>query len=205
MVRRIMQELGLRCQVRVKKRNRCREKEQHIQDNVLNQNFTVDGPNKVWLADSTELTYGVNGEHKVRLSGVLDLYGRRMLAYHLSPTETSEAEIEVFRCAFEVTDNAHPLVHTDRGSAFTSGSFNNFLGRHNVKRSMSLPGTPYDNAPIERWWNEFKLRWMDRHPLVKTYEELMRFVEEEIEYFNHYNRSAQRNGLTPDEYWNEVA
>ncbi|PIO82038.1 transposase, partial [Pediococcus damnosus] len=22
--------------------------------------------------------------------------------------------------------------------------------------------------------------------------------------FNHHNRSAQRNGLTPDEYWNEA-
>ncbi|MGV0030056.1 IS3 family transposase, partial [Latilactobacillus curvatus] len=62
-----------------------------------------------------------------------------------------------------------------------------------------------DNAPMERWWNEFKLRWMARHPLAKTCEELVRLVEEGIEYFNHHNRSAQRNGLTPDEYWSEAA
>jgi transposase InsO family protein len=70
---------------------------------------------------------------------------------------------------------------------------------------MSRPGTPYDNAPMERWWNEFKLRWMERHPMPKTLQELERLVEEGIEYFNHHNRSAQRNGLTPDEYWNEAA
>lgn len=69
---------------------------------------------------------------------------------------------------------------------------------------MSRPGTPYDNAPMERWWNEFKLRWMARHPRAKTYQELITLVESGIEYFNHDNRSAQRNGLTPDEYWNEA-
>ena len=70
---------------------------------------------------------------------------------------------------------------------------------------MSRPGTPFDNAPMERWWNEFKLRWMDRHSMPKTLQELEKLVEEGIEYFNCHNRSAQRNGLTPDEYWNEAA
>lgn len=205
MIRRVMRELGLRCQIRIKKHRRRKESEQHILDNVLNQNFDTNAPNEVWLSDSTELKYGPNGECKIRLSGVLDLYGRRLLSYNFSATETSIAEIEVFQRAFDCVGDVHPLIHTDRGSAYTSGAFNNFLGRYNVTRSMSRPGTPYDNAPMERWWNEFKLRWMDRHPMAKTYEELVKLVEEGIDYFNHHNRSAQRNGLTPDEYWNEAA
>ncbi|WP_056943313.1 DDE-type integrase/transposase/recombinase, partial [Loigolactobacillus coryniformis] len=151
------------------------------------------------------LRFGPNGEYKIRLSGVLDLYGRLLLAHNLSITETSAAEIEVFQRAFDRVGDVHPLIHTDRGSAYTSGAFNNFLGRYDVIRSMSRPGTPYDNAPMERWWNEFKLRWMERHPMPKTLQELEKLVEEGIEYFNHHNRSAQRNGLTPDEYWNEAA
>ncbi|WP_439644581.1 hypothetical protein [Amylolactobacillus amylophilus] len=117
MVRRVMRELSLTCQIRVKKHSRHKENEQHIQDNVLNQNFDVDSPNQVWLSDSTELTYGVNNKYKVRLSGVLNLYGRRLLSYNLSATETSAAEIEVFQRAFESSGDVHPLVHTDRGSA----------------------------------------------------------------------------------------
>jgi transposase InsO family protein len=204
MVRRVMRELGLKCQIRVKKHHRRKESEQYILDNVLNQDFDVEVPNEVWLSDSTELTYGVNGQYKMRLSGVMDLYGRRLLSYNLSVTETAAAEIQVFHRAFEASGDVHPLVHTDRGPAYTAGAFNNFLSRHHVPRSMSRPGTPYDNAPMERWWNEFKLRWMDRHPLAKTYQELVELVEDGIEYFNHHNRSAQRNGLTPDEYWNEA-
>ena len=201
-----MRELGLRCQIRVKKHNRQKASEQYVQDNILNQNFETDAPNKVWLSDSTALSFGPNGEYKIRLSGALDLYGRLLLSHHLSITETSAAEIEVFQRAFARVSDIHPLIHTDRGSAYTSGAFNNFLGRYAVTRSMSRPGTPYDNAPpMERWWNEFKLRWMDRLPQSKTFEELAKLVEEGIEYFNHHNWSAQRNGLTPDEYWNEAA
>ncbi|MCL5459602.1 IS3 family transposase, partial [Loigolactobacillus coryniformis] len=178
MVRRVMRELGLRCQIRVKKHSRQKASEQYVQDNVLNQNFDTDAPNKVWLSDSTELRFGPNGEYKIRLSGVLDLYGRLLLAHNLSITETSAAEIEVFQRAFDRVGDVHPLIHTDRGSAYTSGAFNNFLGRYDVIRSMSRPGTPYDNAPMERWWNEFKLRWMERHPMPKTLQELEKLVEE---------------------------
>ncbi|GEP20401.1 IS3 family transposase [Pediococcus argentinicus] len=203
-VRRVMRELNIRCQVRRKKHNRVKQEEQYVQDNVLNQQFTVTAPNQVWLSDSTELAYGVNGEHKIRLSGVLDLYGRRMMSYYLSPTETAEAEIKVFQRAFDSVGYVHPMVHTDRGSAYTSGAFNHFIEQYGVIRSMSRPGTPYDNAPIERWWNEFKLRWMDRHPMPKTKLELIALVEAGVDYFNKQNPSSQRNGLTPDEYWNEA-
>lgn len=74
MVRRVMRELGLRCRGRPKKRNRIKQQDQYIQDNLLNQNFDVDAPNQVWLSNSPELNYGVNGESKIRLSGVMDLY-----------------------------------------------------------------------------------------------------------------------------------
>lgn len=200
-MKRVQGELGMHCQIRVKRHSRRKEHEQHVLENVLSQNFEAEGPNQVWLADSTEVRYGMRGDHKLRLSGVLDIYGRRLLAYNLSLTETTLAEIQVFERAFEATGNVHPIVHTDRGSAYTSNLFNEFMESHQVIRSMSRPGTPYDNAPMERWWNEFKLRWLERHPMAKTYNELVRLIEEGIEYFNHSNRSVKRNGLTPDEYW----
>lgn len=144
------------------------------------------------------------GHHKTQSElTVLDLYGRRLLSYHLSPTETSEAEVQVFQQAFAGAGSVvHPMVHTDRRSAYTSKMFSRYLDQYEVTRSMSRPGTPYDNSTMERWWNEFKYRWVARHPMPKAYQELMKLVEAGIEYFNNYNRSTQRNGLTPDEYWN---
>lgn len=204
-VKRIMRNLNITCQIRKKTHQRTKEQEQYVQDNVLDRKFTVSGPNQVWLADSTELSYGPNSQFKIRLSGVLDLCGRRLVASTLSTTETAEAEIRVFEKAFKQAGDVHPLIHTDRGAAYTSKAFNAFLAGHDVVRSMSRPGTPYDNAPMERWWNEFKAHWMERHPMPKTYQEFVKLVDEGIYYFNYVDRSPARNDLTPVEYWNEVA
>ena len=70
---------------------------------------------------------------------------------------------------------------------------------------MSRPGTPFDNAPIERFWNDFKLRWIDLHETPKTLEELIVLVEEGMKYFDAADRSEKRNGLTNEEFWGEVA
>lgn len=35
--------------------------------------------------------------------------------------------------------------------------------------------------------------------MPKTYQELIKLVKSGIEYFNHCNRSTQKNGFTPDE------
>ena len=204
-VKRIMRNLNITCQIRKKIHQRTKKQEQYVQDNILDRNFTVSGPNQVWLADSTELSYGPNSQFKMRLSGVLDLCGRRLVASTLSTTETAEAEIQVFGKAFKQAGDVHPLIHTDRGAAYTSKAFNSFLAGHDVVRSMSRPGTPYDNAPMERWWNEFKAHWMDRHPTPQTYQEFVKLVDEGIYYFNYLDRSPARNDLTPVEYWNEVA
>ncbi|MDT7013632.1 IS3 family transposase [Levilactobacillus namurensis] len=205
-VKRLMTVLHFKCQSRIKKHHRVKQEEQEVRDNVLNQQFDqATKPNQVWLSDSTEVRYGVNGEHKVRLCGVLDLHGRYLLAYYLSPTETSEAMIETFDQAFQNAGDVHPLVHTDRGSAFTSKAFNGFMTDHQVIRSMSRPGTPYDNAPIERWWNEFKLNWLASHPMPKTEQELIDLIEAGVYYFNYIDRTTQRNGSTANEYRREAA
>lgn len=203
-VKRIMRILMISCITRVKKKNRKKNEEKYIKDNVLNQKFTVTEPFKVWLADSTQLVYGNKVLHKVRLSGVLDLYGRRLIGHLVTPSETAEAEVKLFEDTFKKMGAVHPLVHTDRGPAYTSNEFNNLLVEKKAKRSMSRPGTPYDNAPMERWWNDFKIRWINLHPVPKTLEELNALIEEGIYYFNKYDRSETRNDLTPDEYWAEV-
>ncbi|KRK92450.1 IS3 family transposase [Companilactobacillus futsaii] len=204
-VKRVMRDQMITCVVRRKKKSRKNNEQEYIKDNILNQNFKVYEKCKVWLADSTQLEYGVDQRHTVQLSGVLDLHGRRMISWHISPSEDTEAEISVFEKAFERMGDVHPMVHTDRGSAYVSNKFNNYLVKHQVVRSMSRPGTPFDNAPIERFWNDFKLRWIDLHGTPKTLEELIVLVEEGMKYFDTVDRSEKRNGLTNEEFWGEVA
>lgn len=202
-VKRVMRDLMITCIARKAKKSQKDNEEEYIKDNILNQNFKVSQPHQVWLADSTQLEYGIKNKHKVQLSGVLDLYGRRMISYHISPSEDTDSEISTFKKAFKSMGDVHPMVHTDRGSAFSSKRFNIFLIQHESIHSMSRPGTPYDNSPIERWWNDFKLRWINLHETPKTLEELKLLVKDGMNYFDTLDRSETRNGLTPKEYWNE--
>ena len=110
----------------------------------------------MWVTDTTEVAYGEHTLHKVRVHVILDLYGRYALSYNISDTETSSAVIETFNRAFTVEPDAQPMIHTDRGSAYCSSMFNDYLASKNCIHSMSHPGHPWENSPIERWWNDFK-------------------------------------------------
>ena len=201
-VRRLMRIAGIRPDIRKKKHNRIKTNAMYITDNVLNQNFRTTAPNKKWATDMTELSYGHNLEHTLKLSAVIDLYGTYVLSFNISETETSKAAIQAFERAYQNTENPqHALVHSDRGSAYTSGSFKNYLGHHNARRSMSRPGTPYDNAIMENFWNDFKVEWWDKQHSY-TFKEAIEAIKAGIDYFNLIRRSETINVHTPEKFRN---
>src|SRR5699024_8557039 len=103
-VRRLMRIAGIRPDIRKKKHNRIKTNAMYITDNVLNQNFRTTAPNKKWTTDMTELSYGHNLEHTLKLSAVIDLYGTYVLSFNISETETSKAAIQAFERAYQNTE-----------------------------------------------------------------------------------------------------
>lgn len=200
-----MRNNHIQTNIRKKKRNRIKRHEEYVNDNLLNEQFDRQGKNEVWVTNTTEVVYGNQTVHKARLHVVLDLYGRYALSYNISATETTPAVIEAFERAFKSEPNVHPMIHTDRGAAYCSGSFNNYLASKNCVHSMSHPGHPWENSPMERWWNDFKLIWLARHPRPKTMVELERLVQDGIEYFNTKRAYATRNGLTAEQFRSQAA
>ncbi len=69
---------------------------------------------------------------------------------------------------------------------------------------MSHPGHPWENSPIERWWNDFKLIWINKHPRPKTLAELEQLVKGAIEYFNTKRAYTSKNGLTAEQFRNQA-
>lgn len=136
---------------------------------------------------------------------VLDLYGRYSLSYNISPTETAVSAIEVFKRAFKVEPDAHPLIHTDRRSAYCSTAFNDYLADQNCIHSMSHPGHPWENSPMERWWNDFKLIWLAKRSRSKTLTELEQSVKEAIKYFNTQRAYTSKNGLSAEKFRAQAA
>ncbi|EEW54778.1 integrase core domain protein [Limosilactobacillus antri DSM 16041] len=201
-VRRIMREHGIRADIRQKNHNRKQEQEQIKAENLLNCQFKQTEPNKVWVTDTSEFTYGKN--NKVRLHAVLDLYGSYPLSHLVSPTETAEAAVTVFKQAEEKAGAFAPMVHTDRGAAYTSQQFNNYLSSRNSVHSLSAPGTPRDNAVIEHFWSDFKYVWLAHQPHAEPLAELVDQIDRGFEYFTKIEISSKRNNLTAEDFRNEA-
>ena len=122
------------------------------------------------MTDTTEIAYNIR-KYKVRLHVVLDLYGQYPLSWIITPTETSTGAIKVFQMAKQKAGGLAPLIHTDRGAAYTSKAFNHYLASNNSQHSYSAPGTPADNAVMEHWWADFKSIWLAHSPQPQTFEE----------------------------------
>jgi transposase InsO family protein len=172
---------------------------QHIAENVLNREFHADKPNEKWLTDVTEFKwYEGFKKHKVYLSGILDLYDRRIVSFVIRDTNDTRLVFDTFDAAVTANPDAHPLFHSDRGFQYTNRTFFSKLEAAGMTQSMSRVARCIDNGPMEGFWGILKReryygkRFTDRETLVKMI----------ADYMIYYNtKRLQRNLgiLTPME------
>ena len=72
------------------------------------------------------------------------------------------------------------ILHSDQGSQYTSKDFTEYCKRMSVAQSMSKAGYPYDNAPMERYFNTLKNELIYQHEYQT--EEALYTVTEEFAY-----------------------
>ena len=53
------------------------------------------------------------------------------------------------------------IIHSDRGSQYSSTGFRKLLKMHGLRQSMSGKGNCYDNAQAESFWARFKTELLD--------------------------------------------
>ncbi|MDD3907464.1 MAG: integrase core domain-containing protein, partial [Bacteroidales bacterium] len=99
----------------------------------------------------------------------------------------------------------HGLVlHSDQGSQFTSLNFILCCEEHGIQQSMSRAGCPYDNAPMERYYNSLKAELIDRFHFHT--EEQLDYAVAEYAYlwYNQIRPHSYNNYLTPLEARNSL-
>lgn len=141
--------------------------------NILDRDFSPKAPNDVWC---TDITYIHTDKGFVYLSCVMELYSRRILAWQIAPTLETKYVINAVKKAMINTGARPKVIHTDRGTQYTSESYCNET--HGIAKSYSSKGNPWDNACIEsfhalikrEWLNRFKIRDIQHaHSLVFEY------------------------------------
>lgn len=171
-------------------------KKHKIFDNLINQNFTVDRKNIVWCTDFTYMRQP-NGKFRYNCS-IIDLFDRSAIASTNGDYINSQLAIDTLQKALDQEKHPHIILHSDQGSQFASREFVNFCKDQKITQSMSKAGCPYDNAPMERFYNTFKSNFYN----VTSFSSVEMMDELTAKYINWYNyiRPHSYNGyLTPME------
>jgi transposase InsO family protein len=147
-VARLMQEMGLRATPQEKYVvTTDSNHDLNIYPNVLNQEFQVEKPNKVWV---TDITYVRTLEGWVYLASVIDLFSRKVVGWAQAAHMKMELPLRALRMAITTRQPEEGLLHhSDRGSQYCSNDYIQELKGIKAEISMSRTGNPYDNACIE--------------------------------------------------------
>lgn len=196
-------------QARIKHRYNCCTKPAsdpaYVAENVLNREFHSDKLNEKWVTDVSEFKYGSSDdEHKgkVYLSVILDLCGRRPVAYVYGDHNDNPLVFNTFDKALAANPGVSPIFHSDRGYQYTSKGFRQRILNAGMIQSMSRVAHCIDNGPMEGFWGIMK-REMYYGRKFKAKDELIHTIEDYMDYYT--NRRVQRNleVLTPKEYHNK--
>ncbi len=125
-----------------------------VAPNLLNREFTVSAPDRVWVAD---ITYIWTREGWLYLAIVLDLFSRRIVGWETSNRINTKLVIDALKVAYRKRRPADGLIfHTDRGSQYCSHDFQKLLKTYGMKSSMSRKGDCWDNAVAESFFASLK-------------------------------------------------
>jgi len=163
--------------------------EQPIVDNLLQQDFTADAPNRKWLGD---ITYIPTQEGFVYLASLEDVFSRKIGGWALGDhLESGLVEHALSMALLQRCPEADLLHHSDRGSQYTSAHYRQLLAQHHISVSMSGTGNCYDNAMKESFFATLKTECVTR-PFA-TRAEARSVIFEYIEVF--YNRQRLHSAL----------
>nr|WP_093426701.1 IS3 family transposase [Hathewaya proteolytica] len=192
-------ELKLHSIIRRKKPPYIKGDAHKVFPNLLNQDFSVQSPNTVWCTDFTYM-YLQNGKTRYNCS-ILDLYDRSIVSTLNSKEINAELAINTLKTALKKVGKISNkiILHSDQGRQYTSKDFTEFCASNNVVQSMSKAGCPYDNAPMERYFNTFKNEFLNLYNF-KTDESLNNAVYDfSYTWYNHVRPHSFNGGLTPFE------
>ena len=200
-IRRLMNDIGLKCLVRLKKYRSYRGKVGKIAANILERNFNTSKPNEKWVTDITE--FHLHGK-KLYLSPILDLYNGEIIAYTIENRPVYPLVSKMLDKAFDcLNDGETPILHSDQGWHYQMSKYQWSLKERGIIQSMSRKGNCLDNAVIENFFGLLKSELL----YLKEFESMEQFkleLENYIYYYNHKRIKAKLKGMSPVQFRNHA-
>jgi putative transposase len=168
--------------------------------NVLARRFDAGGTNQKWAAD---ITYIETGEGWLYLAVVIDLFSRKVVGHATDRKLGGMLAERALLMALGRRTTAPGLIHhSDRGSQYTSFSYQQILHRHGLLASMSRKGDCWDNAPVESFFATLKKDLVRRERFAgrrQAREALFSYIEC---FYNTRRRHSSLDYVSPADFEN---
>lgn len=164
-------------------------------ENKLQRKFSAVRPNLKWVTDITQFRT-INGI--LYLSAIKDLFDGSIVGFMVGKNCKTALVLDTLKQAITYVPEGRTAgltIHSDQGCQYTSYEYHKFLDENTIVPSMSRPGTPIDNAPMESFFSTIKVEW-----LPDTSKMTINHVNKEImEYITFYNneRIKSDSGMPP--------
>jgi len=166
--------------------------------NLLNREFKVYEPNKVWVSD---ITYIYTHEGWLYLCVIIDLFSRKVIGWSTSNRIGAKLLLNAFMVAIVTRKPKKEVIfHSDRGVQYASKDFQRKLKKYGFICSMSRKGNCWDNACAESFFHTLKVEEVNQIK-YRNRDEARAYIFEYIEVF--YNRKRIHSSLgyvSPEEY-----
>ncbi|HAL6817496.1 IS3-like element ISEc31 family transposase [Escherichia coli] len=165
--------------------------------NLLERQFAVPEPDRVWCGD---ITYIWAGNRWCYLEVGMDLFARRVIGWSLSANADTALISSALRMAYEVRGQPRDVMfHSDQGSQYTGLKYQQLLWRYRIKQSVSRRGNCWDNSPMERFFRSLKTEWVPTDGYTGKDVARQQISSYILNYYNSVRPHHYNGGLTPEE------
>ncbi|EFG2059013.1 IS3-like element ISEc31 family transposase, partial [Escherichia coli] len=164
--------------------------------NLLERQFAVPEPDRVWCGD---ITYIWAGNRWCYLAVVMDIFARRVIGWSLSANADTALISSALRMAYEVRGQPRDVMfHSDQGSQYTGLKYQQLLWRYRIKQSVSRRGNCWDNSPMERFFRSLKTEWVPTDGYTGKDVARQQISSYILNYYNSVRPHHYNGGLTPE-------
>ena len=169
-------------------------------ENLIKQDFTSDQPYQKLLTDISQLSCR---DGKLYISPIMDCFNGEIISLVMRSNMRKELCIDTFNAAAKRFPLNGAILHSDRGSQYTSEAFREKLSNAGVLQSLSGVNHCFDNARMESFFATLKKELLYRIPTYKMkMDEVKAIIFRYV--FVYYNRiriyTSNPDGLPPAAY-----
>ena len=169
-------------------------------ENLIKHDFTSDQPYQKLLTDISQISCR---DGKLYISPIMDCFNGEIISLVMRSNMRKELCIDTFNAAAKRFPLNGAILHSDRGSQYTSEAFRKTLSNAGVLQSLSGVNHCFDNARMESFFATLKKELLYRIPTYKMkMDEVKAIIFRYV--FVYYNRiriyTSNPDGLPPAVY-----